>query len=357
MNEGKLILIDNLFSKSARRIAPKKLIHNGKLSKILKSRRIYCISRDSNFDGLCSSAFLIRDYGLRTKDLFFIQQAEFNSILATFRKLKPTGSAIIISDLNLNEKNFKDVERLLHYLKASNLVIWLDHHIINKKQEELLKSLVSFAVLGENETYCASELLYNLLCRKDKHNAELANIVHVTDFALKSKKYGQIADKLSYGIVSFGWNPKTQKQKLRKIALLVAKGRLNSQFLNGAYAKYLKTESKSRKALTKSLRIIDVRHKIGVGLSKRIQTNSACAEIMERCGAEIAVYLNMETGKGGIRSIGGVDCSFLANGFGGGGHPQASGFNLDPKKYDGFSKKGTEKFIRELTKIANRNSS
>ena len=235
-----------------------------------------------------------------------------------------------------------------------NTIIWLDHHPWSKKGIRAISG-IDFGVSGENELYSAAQLAYVLLCKKDRENKILSEMIHVSDFALDSKRYGRVNEELTGAIMSFRWNGRSTDQNLKRLTSIIARLDFNNGFVKRAYKAYLRASSLGIKTLkSNTYMAASSPYRIAVGFSKRLHTNKACSIMKERCKSDISIYVDTETGKSGARSRKGVDCSLIASALNGGGHLQASGFILDPKKFSNFDKKGKDKFvekIRDLSKV------
>jgi oligoribonuclease NrnB/cAMP/cGMP phosphodiesterase (DHH superfamily) len=349
----KITLIDNVNGKSIKDIDPSKLDYDEKLAKLVKaSKEIYCISRSSNMDGMGSPAFLIRDYGLKAKNILFIQQKEFKFLLSYIKNLKPRGSVFIIADLTINDDQIKYVKEILSILKkGKNIIIWLDHHPWSTKQINTIKE-IKFGISGENDLYCATELVYVLLCKRNVDNKILAKMIHINDFALNSKEFGKINEKIAGAINHILHYEDSLQRNLRAISFALAKKDFKNKIIENSYKHYLNDSKLSIKLLVKNMNIVATSpYKICLGFSKRLHTNFACEIMEKKTDSDIQVFINTETGKCGMRSRKGVDCSILAASLNGGGHPQASGFVISQLEFKNLNK-GKQKYIALMTKLA-----
>jgi DHHA1 domain. len=97
--------------------------------------------------------------------------------------------------------------------------------------------------------------------------------------------------------------------------------------------------------------------KVDVGFSKNLKSNNACEKIFEKTNADIAIFVNIKSGSVSIRRKDKckVDLTKLASYFGGGGHPYASGFNLDKESLKTIkTKKGKQKLLDKISKTINK---
>jgi uncharacterized protein len=349
-----IIIIDNIIKKSRREIAPEELGYNSKLAELIKGRELFNITRDSNLDGVSSPSFLIRDYNLKPKNIIFGQQTKYDEIFKELKKIHFKNAVFIVTDLCSNKPSLKMLRRITSLIKSKGCVlIWLDHHPWDEEAINSVKDKIDFLTLGENSLYCASEILYVLLCKRTKENKELAELDHVSDFAINTGKYSAIARKLNCAIVCSKWDGNKRNSSLRQIAIDVARKNYNSKLIKKLFSQYNKTEKDNMKSLLNNSKLITKpRYKIAVGFSRRLQANAACAALKKKHNSDISVYIDTETGKNAIRSSEGFNSTILAEGFGGGGHPRASGFSIKISKFNKFNKEGIEKFTKLLESTA-----
>jgi oligoribonuclease NrnB/cAMP/cGMP phosphodiesterase (DHH superfamily) len=298
-------------------------------------------------------ALLIRNYCMPPRNIFFMQQKDFGLLLNHIKKLNPKESTFIIGDLSLNDDQISYVKEMISRLKRNgNTVIWLDHHPWSEKGIKAIRE-VDFGVSGENELYSAAQLAYMLFCKRDRENKLLSDMIHVSDFALKSRRFGRTNEKLTGAIMSFRWKGSSMQSNLQRLASIIARLDFSNPFVERAYRSYLKA-SKGGIARLKANTYIAATspYRIAVGFSKRLHTNQACGIIAKRCRSDIEVYVDIETGKSGVRSRKGVDCSLIASALNGGGHPQASGFVLDPKRFGNFDGNGRKRFVERIKNLS-----
>lgn len=351
--DGKLTIIDNTGKGTINRVDPGTIGYNATLAEMLKkSKYTYCVSRDSNIDGIGTPALLIRNYGMSPKRIFFMQQKDFKLLLDYVKRIKPKGCAFVIGDLSLNDDQIPYIRETISRLKRDgNKIIWLDHHPWKNIGIDAIKK-IDFGVSGENEMYSAAQLAYVLLCNKEKDSRLLSDMIHVSDFALKSRKFDSTIERLSGAIMSFRWEKDTMEMNLQKLAVIVSEMDFNNPLVRNAYLRYRKASDTGIKMLNQDAGAIAVSpYIVAVGFSKKLQTNQACSILNSKYHSDIEIYIDIESGKSGTRSRKGVDCALIASALNGGGHPQASGFVIDPRRYSHFNKEGRKKLIKELLMI------
>lgn len=351
----KLFVYDNIFGKpkmaSFKGVA-KAASYSKKLERLLTGKKIYSIGRDGNPDGLFGPAIMMSSCGIGKNDCFFTQQSEYPLLTKEIRKRKIHDSIFVVSDLSINSGNLAEGKMLLSALKyGNNNVIWLDHHPWDARTIKSIKHMFSFLVFGESDIYCATDLVYLLLGRRNKTSKRLSDLAHLTDFPFLHNNQKQLTERLIYAIVYLKQNPKKKNHNLREFVNAVSKLKFNDPLIRRAHTSYLKMERLNKKLLFKNLRrIAAAKYSIGIGFSRSMQTNSACALIGKKLSTDIRIFVNVESGGCGVRSTDNIDSSFLSEYFSGGGHPQASGFMVNTKKYQNFNKAGIEKFTEDIKK-------
>ena len=145
--------------------------------------------------------------------------------------------------------------------------------------------------------------------QKESGNKVLSEMIHVSDFALKSKRYGGINDELTGAIMSFRWKSKSMNSNLRRLTTLVASLDFKNGFVKRAYQAYLNASKLGIKTLSANTYVATISpYKIAVGFGRKLHTNQACSIIEKRYKSDIGIYVDLETGKSGARSRKGVDC-------------------------------------------------
>lgn len=349
----KILIYDNLTGRQM--FAPFKNVRQVKrykkeLVELVAGRKIYPIGRDSNPDGLFGPAILIHDYSISRENVFFTQQSEYPDMINQLRKRRIHDSIFVVSDLSINSGNLSDGKKLLSLLKSNgNKVIWIDHHPWDAKAAKTVKGMTDFLLFGESSIYCATDLVYMFLGKDSKESKKLSELAHLTDFPFLPNKYKKLCDRLAYSIVYLKYNERKKIPNLRKFISLAAELKFNDPFITAAYKNYMKMDLMSRKLLLKNMCNLQIDgYNIGIGFTKSMSTNAACAMIKKKLHTNTQIYVNIENGACGVRSNDNIDSVFISEHFKGGGHPQASGFMVDAKKYSNFNKSGMEKFAENI---------
>ena len=170
---------------------------------------------------------LMGTYGMPKKNIFF---SEYNDgtvhrTVREIRKRAPSNSIFVFSDLCIGRPNMREIHEAIKYLKSRhNLVFIIDHHHWERSEIDNLARYADFMIVGENRDKSAGELVHTVLCNDSKRYAELAKMVHLSDFALRSKKYDRTLLVISQGIKQIlNKNPIPDKV-LRDIVVEFSKG-------------------------------------------------------------------------------------------------------------------------------------
>ena len=216
-------------------------------------------------------------------------------------------------------------------------------------------------IVGENLLFCAAELSYRLLCRKDRYSDELVRITHLTDFWLrpKSRKDIRMADTIYFGIKHIR-SYKDSEARLRRFISDLAAGDLKPKVVTDAYSKYMASTRAELKRMLKDCAIIEANKiRVGVGFGEVLSAQEACMAIIEKKGCDIGIYISSDKLHGSMRSLRGrgtwgVDILELARSMSGGGHPLAAGFTVEHDGYDASTPSGRREVVDRIRRTAER---
>lgn len=351
-NNGRLTIISNIGKRKLFSVKPQSIAKRKELQELLAARETFCITKDGNPDSICAPAILLHNKIIKQENIIFTNYKEFEGLFRYLKKAKIENSAIVFNDIGISAGNLSCSIKIIRLLKSrNNILIWIDDHpwsddIVNSVRNEL-----DFAVFGQNSKYCATELVYLILCKQDSTGGKIAMLAHYADFALKSK-YDGLIRRLQYSIVYLLHNS-AKDRNLCRVINAVSKLDFENELIVSSYKNYLMAEAKNMKALLKnSYTAKTTKYLVGLGFSKRLQTNSACAALERALNSEINIYLDIETWDGGIRSKKGIDGSLIAKRLRGGGHPQASGFSINPPRLKNSNKSDMERFFKKIERIS-----
>ncbi len=325
--------------------------------------RVVSITHAADIDGIASAAMLVHYYNLPLENVVFINydNSRFPHAIAEISKLNAKDTLFIISDFNPSSTLVPEIVKTLEGLKKDgNHVIWLDHHPWAPEAIEAIPKVADSVIGGENAHSCGTQLVYELLCKKDEFGDNLAHIAHTADFALRpdSASTQQTIKVYASAINYFNLGPNDQADaRLKEVVSSLARGESKNDLVERACASYVAIEQEGKKVLLESATMVTAGgYSIAVGFSSGIGAGMGCRELMNKFGSDIAIYVNTTPGrlKGDLRSVKGVECNKLAEAMHGGGHPQAAGFNIPEGSYDFSKPADRERFIAEIVSSANK---
>lgn len=298
-------------------------------------RRAITITHATDIDGIGSAALLKMKYDIPDSRQFFVDYSAegLERAFVHLRKVHGRGDTLFIADLGLNRGTVKLFSDMIRFVKKNGgHVIWFDHHPWDAEAISSVASACDIAIVGENTRHCATEITYRELGFEDKFTSNFARIVHYSDFNVKPKSMKDRKTIGTYALSIAYYNTMDARERdvrLHRLVNIICSGRLlDAKVRSDARA----FERINNERIGKMLGELYLGKRIAVGFSEEIQSTQACAAVMEKSGKDVAVYVNLEKGKGHIRSRI-ADCSVLASMLGGGGHPHAAGFNIDMKRF------------------------
>ncbi len=308
-----------------------------KLSKI-DPGKIYCITHMSDLDGISSAALFYKFFSLPLGNIYFSDYNvdTINGIAEAVEALGLHGAAIIISDFSTNLANTTVIEDFLSKQKSrGNLLLWLDHHPWTEEAITALMRLLDFGVVGENNAYCATEIIYKVLCEAkdaDDIGKSIADKAHVADFNLAPPPPpGDTSPNTALAISYYTHQDKeAMYEGLRSLVKDVANLDYESETFTKASDMYRRIAEKEFENLKKNMKVIDSNGiKTVIGFGKFMHATSTCDILHRLTNADMVIYVRTEENSVSMRSWGDVDCSKIAFKMQGGGHPHAAAFRLD----------------------------
>ncbi len=359
LQQSQVFLADNLISMSKGFVEPDSISYSEGLSSIMHSRNIYCITHKTDMDGIASAALMYKFYSVPPERIKFMEYSldSYRDIADWLESEDMSNSVLLLTDVSFNPAASPILEPALAKLKEKgNIVVWLDHHPWFKDQIDFCKDNLSYIVVGENKLMCGTDLVYNILCKKeDKDNSgmKLAEVAHIMDFNLRSESTDPLTFRLSRTITYMLWDKPNTEAYFRKLVPIIADMDFNNDIIIDTEKRYLDEEEANLAELLSNAKTFKAGgHTITIGFGKRLQTNEACEALMLKDNSEIAAFVNYYEKRCSMRSKSNVDCSYIAKAMGGNGHPQAAGFSVDPSEYSDFDDAGMEKFIKGIREAA-----
>lgn len=327
--------------------------------------KIISITHANDIDGIGSAALIKMKYGISSDRIFFSDYSEENvsyvqkSVFKLLRK--ESGTLVFLTDLSMNRILVKGYIKMIKEVKKrGGKVVWFDHHLWGEEEVRRVASLCDFAVVGENHKYCGAEITKINLGIDTKFTNELIKIIHCSDFNLKpkNKKWRKLIGTYAMSIglyIMFYDKPglfKKRDNALRHIVDLIASGRFVDPVIIRDSKKFDKINKARMSLMIK--RLYKVTESVYMGFSEGVQSTQGGSAIINKSGADIAIYVNTTTCRAHLRSVKG-DTTILSRHFGGGGHPHASSFKIDAKRFNNFkTEKDRTKFVEFIGRIMRR---
>lgn len=298
------------------------------------------LTHAADIDGVASAALISIKYKMSVERVFFsnYSKEDLSYVEKSMQRfLKDDPVTLFITDLGMNTNLIPDFLRIINKVKAKGgRVIWFDHHPWKPDMIKKVASKCDFAIIGENPKFCATEITYRNLKLSGSFLEKLVKLVHYADFALDSHDKGthNTIGTYAMSITYFNNMPHAKRDReLRHLVKLLTQQKFKDKRVIDAAKTFENLNNKRIKSMVK--RLYPAGNTASIGFSMPIQSNQGCAAIRKESGKDICIYVNTEVGKASLRSVK-ADTSILSHSFGGGGHPHASGFNIDMKKFHNF---------------------
>ncbi|EQD42999.1 phosphoesterase RecJ domain protein, partial [mine drainage metagenome] len=278
-----------------------------------------------------------------------------NEIIKVFDSLNLRDAIIIVSDFSSNQANTAAMEKFVSKQKdVGNMVLWLDHHPWSDEAISTMSKGLDYGIAGENKLYCATEIIYKVLCETlddDKTGKTIADHAHIADFNLALPPP---ADDTSPNI-SLAINYYTHINKgelssgLRGIVEDVANCNYESPGIASATGRYRETARVEFERLKNNLTTLNTYGiKTVIGFGRFMHATSVCGTLHTLTGADLVLYVRTDENAVSARSWGDVDCSKIAIKMRGGGHPHAAAFRID--NFKGIDTiEGQQEFIKMIS--------
>ena len=288
-----------------------------------------CLYHKSDMDGWCSAA-IVSKYTLNKDPKDFIGIDYDKNKIDNFPEiLNATGQDIYISDVSFNEETVE----ILRILVKNNNVIWNDHHDtsieLEKKYEDIRQ------IKGYRSKEASGALLtWRYLYTKDPLNIKtLSHIIPkavllVSDWDCWHFKFGDMTYYFKYYIDTDIWYTYPTSDQWR--ALLITDGESSAfqNYLNTGkviYEYILKEYDHYRRAHAYESQIDNIR----CAVVNRSCNSLIFGDLYKKYPFVATFVFNGQKFKYSLYSSTDVDCSKIAEKFGGGGHKGAAGFTSD----------------------------
>ena len=320
-----------------------------------KGIKYVALVHSDDIDGIGSAALLRMKYKIPLNRIFFATYSD-GSLDYVARKISSIKGRIslFVADLGVNEPLIKYYKQIINHVKKNGgSVAWLDHHPWSDYMIKEIATMCDIAVVGENIDNCGTQLVLKATELDSSFARKFTEIVHLSDFNLKTtnKEYSRLIKTYALSISSFklSKSAKARDEKLRHMVKVISSGKFDDAYIRKESDTFEKLNDERINFMLKHL--INFSDKMSVGFSSKVQNTNACDRIMKYSKCDCAVLINVDTGKGSIRR--GVNApetpniNPLAVALGGGGHPKAAGFRLDPRKYYNFKSESSRRKAAE----------
>ncbi len=272
-----------------------------------------------DLDGVGAAALYIRGRSLSIRDVV-VGFTKPHMLSKTLRKaLGEKPSRIIVADIGLNPGL---VDEVVSMLKEAHIQVeWFDHHVWNS---EWIRKLEDIGVRIHIDTStCATGVVAKYLGLDDEFSTRLVKTICAIDLW-----------KWDYPLAPFmyrvGMWVDEKSDRLTKLTLFFASGRLWDESFNKIVEEFVNVELRNYSKADRIVEVIDVggcRIVLAVKYWNGPPHRSLLAQyLLSRYNADIAVILRPWGGIS-LRSRR-VDVRKIALALGGGGHPRASGAPL-----------------------------
>jgi oligoribonuclease NrnB/cAMP/cGMP phosphodiesterase (DHH superfamily) len=304
------------------------------------------LSHIADIDGVGSAALIRMRFGMPLENIFFsgygaedLKEAE-----AGLSRLYGKRILLFIMDLSPESETLSIFQSIIRNVqKGGGSVVFLDHHQWKTEMIRKIASKCDLAVIGENRMMCATELARKMTGLRNDFVNEFVDIVHHGDFniRIRNKRRAELSDTymMSINHCNMTKSYDARIRKLRRIADVISSGRFSDKEMRKRALEFRRINSERIESMLNDL--YHISNKIAVGFSRQVDSTEACEEIIRRSKVDIGMVINLDHGKGSIRSVE-SDTLRFANELGGGGHPHASGFNIDLKEHN-FLRSGEDR--------------
>ncbi len=314
------------------------------------------ISHCADIDGIGAAAMLLTKYRIRPADIFFIDYSDgaLKKVEREIRKRKPRDTNLFITDLGANDSKITTFLSIIKTVKkGGGKIFWFDHHPWSRKAVKAISPECDTIICGERNE-CASDITIRQLKLRGKFVREFRRVCHISDLALpqRGRRTRRLIKTYAMGIASY--NTKSSRESQRRLVALakaLAGGRFTNKDVVDEAREFNEISKRRIREMVKDLSLIG--GKMAVGFSNSLQSTNACHHIMEKSGRDVGIFINLDAKRGNMRSKK-SNITPLAQALGGGGHPHASGFSFDPRRYNVTTRKGRLLLLDRIDREASR---
>jgi oligoribonuclease NrnB/cAMP/cGMP phosphodiesterase (DHH superfamily) len=246
------------------------------------------------------------------------------------------GFTLFVTDLNVDDALIDTYTKLIDRIRSrGGRVIWFDHHPWGVDQIRKVARKCDVAIVGSNKEACATQIVQRELGLNGSFINRFVSLVHLIDFNLEIRDSRMRDLEKTYALSITYFNTlkshEALQRNLRRIVDVLSEKRFVDKKMQRVAEEFERVNQKRMDRMFKSIQLIG--SKIAIGFASGVQTHYACMRIQERTGRDVGMVIDPKSGRVSMRSKT-SDVSKLARAFGGGGHKRASGFSIDPRKYN-----------------------
>jgi oligoribonuclease NrnB/cAMP/cGMP phosphodiesterase (DHH superfamily) len=278
------------------------------------------LTHSRDLDGIASAAILARYLEGQGKDVKvdFVDYATQNEDLQRLRSLTETD--IYIADFAFDEPEHYEVFNEI-VAKGNRVAYWNDHHPHKDGVDEAITRYAEITDLCGPQPYCSAEIAQQRYLPNDTVARELAELAHDNDFwERKVENANKLAD-----VIASGYDK-------NKLVSLLKHGETWNPELEQVWKAYDTRRNESYGRLDDRAEITQYgMTSCVISLADdMLATSDAGDYLLNKYDTEMSVTLYRDGRMAFRRAEGGeVDLTDVARMFGGGGHPYASGAQLD----------------------------
>ncbi len=308
-------------------------------------QNVFVISHASDIDGVGAAALIRMKYSVPLSNIFFSEYSHESIayVRGMLSREYKKGINLFIADLGADDWLIGDYLKIVEPIRRNGgSVFWFDHHSWSEDAIRRLASRCDVAIVGENPRYCGTEITYRELGFRDRFIKEFVKVVHYSDFNLKprTEREFNLVGLYTLAITSYAEikSKDAKTAKLRHIVEVISGKKFFDGRITGDARRF---DAINRKRTDAMLKGMIVRKRFAVGFSEGIQSTAGCIAVRKAANRSIGIYVNIKDWKGHIRCEN-KDISLLARNMGGGGHPHASGFFINPMQF-GYLKRRSDR--------------
>ncbi len=293
-------------------------------------KMIVSITHELDLDGLGSQAIIKRCFTHSNKEkaqemkLYYAHYTNFITIVKQIINNVPLQQGqFIISDIGFND-DFRELFSLFSKAEDNYCeILWFDHHIIDKNNEEELQKLIKLYL--NDPKRCTAEIIKDHYLPDDFVANKIAKFSRDIDF--QTKKY-EVASNLQ-SIIAYNRGYELDDVK-KKIVDLMSVGKFEDPWFDEELVKVKQWENKQTEFALNHVKIIEIKDFGKILISFATLGGGKIVSVLKDHFTEIKCYIGIDFRYNEIIIHSDyVNCRELARTYKGGGHKNRAGFKFD----------------------------